>query len=395
MSAPDLRTVAPAPTVTARHSRTAWPTGSATPPQFNPPIAWMEPTLATAAPVALLRARLRTAAERFALIFAQPLRVWRRRIDAWIAARTPRQQAPVSVLRHRIYILPTRYGYLFAGLLLVMLLGAMNYSNSMAFALTFLLAGLGLIGMHHTNSNLLNLRALSLRASAVHAGETAQFELELENPGRRPRYRIEASWGDVPTLSNVDLDAGGRDRLRLPLHTVRRGRLPAPRLMLRSEFPLGLFYAWTYLELSSDCLVYPRPAPAQSAAPPAAEGASGQHPDARAGQDEFAGLRSYQRGDSLGRIYWKSFARLGSLESKQFGDTLDATLWLDWAQLPPSLDTERRLSLLTRWILDAETSGRRYGLKIPGQTLPPGHGGPHREACLKALALFPPVGQTA
>jgi hypothetical protein len=40
-------------------------------------------------------------------------------------------------------------------------------------------------------------------------------------------------------------------------------------------------------------------------------------------------------------------------------------LWLDWAQLP-GLDTEARLSQLTRWVLEADRLGLGYGLNLSG-----------------------------
>src|SRR3546814_17338047 len=92
-----------------------------------------------------------------------PLRTVQQRIDAWVMARVKRQPGPIAIPRNRVYIVPTRFGYVFALMLLVMLLGAMNYSNSMAFMLTFLLEGLGLTCMQHTHANLHNLQ---LRAGA-------------------------------------------------------------------------------------------------------------------------------------------------------------------------------------------------------------------------------------
>ena len=99
-------------------------------------------------------ARLVQSGERFALIFTQPFKFMRRRIDAWIFTRLKRMPGPVEVSRRRVYIPLARYGYGYGLLLFTMLMGAMNYSNSMAFALTFLLSGLGLVAMHHTHGNL-------------------------------------------------------------------------------------------------------------------------------------------------------------------------------------------------------------------------------------------------
>jgi uncharacterized protein (DUF58 family) len=39
-------------------------------------------------------------------------------------------------------------------------------------------------------------------------------------------------------------------------------------------------------------------------------------------------------------------------------------------------------------VLDAERAGRHYGLRLPGEEIPPGHGERHAERCLTALALM-------
>jgi len=52
------------------------------------------------------------------------------------------------------------------------------------------------------------------------------------------------------------------------------------------------------------------------------------------------------------------------------------------------MHVEARLSRLARWVMLAEERGLRYGLKLPGTTIPLGEGFPHRERCLRELALF-------
>ena len=65
----------------------------------------------------------------------------------------------------------------------------------------------------------------------------------------------------------------------------------------------------------------------------------------------------------------------------------DAELWLSWDALPPQMTVEQRLSHLTRWVLEADTRGMAYGLRLPGATLPLAGGPSHRAECLRALAL--------
>ena len=106
-----------------------------------------------------------------------------------------------------------------------------------------------------------------------------------------------------------------------------------------------------------------------------------------AGDEDFSGLRNYVAGDAMPRIAWKALAREQGLQVKQFSAQQGHSLWLDWSQLP-NIAQERKLELLTRWVLDAETQGMRYGLRLPGKELQPAQGQTHRAECLRALALY-------
>ncbi|MEW6167655.1 MAG: DUF58 domain-containing protein [Pseudomonadota bacterium] len=320
-------------------------------------------------------------------ILFHPIRHLQDRIDAWVLARVKRQPGPIAIGRGRVYILPTRFGYFFAFMLLIMLLGAMNYSNSMAFMLTFLLAGIGMVCMHHTHANLVNLQLRVGSCEPVFAGDLAHFEVRVDNPAARPRYSLALSWPkqEANAISG-DVDARASTVLMLSSPAPRRGWLQAGAFSLSTEYPLGLFHAWTWAELEMSCLVFPRPA-AAGGPPPATAGHGGLAASSRSGQDEFAGLRSYRRGDTPRSIHWKSFPKLHRPMVKQFAETLEEELWLDWSALP-QLDIEARLSQLTRWVLDAEAARRNYGLRLPGTVIAPGRGDAHRFACLKALALY-------
>jgi uncharacterized protein (DUF58 family) len=326
-------------------------------------------------------------------ILLHPIRWAQDRIDAWVMARVKRQAGPVPVPRHRVYILPTRFGYAFALLTLVMILAAMNYSNSMAFALTFLLIGLGLVAMHHTHANLVNVEVRPGAVAPVFAGETAHFEIHVHNPSTRRRYSVSVGWPRAAVATTADIAPGNTAVLKLPLAAARRGWLPAGVFAVSTEFPLGMFHAWTWLELEMTCLVYPAPAPA-GREPPPARGVGGQLAGSRPGLDEFAGLRNYQRGDTPRSIHWKSFPKLRQPMVKQFQETMDREFWLDWDELP-ELDAEQRLSQLARWVLEAEGQHLSYGLRLPGARITPSRGLAHQHACLKALALHDPAAAAA
>lgn len=321
-----------------------------------------------------------------------PLRAANRKIESWVLRRVERQPGPVAVSRRRLYILPTRQGVVFAAMLLAMLLGAMNYSNSMAFALTFLLGGLGLVCMHHTHGNLVDIEIAAGRAKPVFAGEVAQFDVHLYNPSKRPRYSLAGGYERGSNLPGfADAPAQDSGRLQLPVKAKQRGWVRAPRFSVSTEFPLGLFHAWTWLELDMQTLAYPKPE-GSHLPPPPADGDGTTASTARAGDEEFAGVREYTRGDAPSAVHWKAAARTGDLVVKQFSAAQQDDLTLDFDALT-GLPLEARLSQLCLWVLDAHASGVNYGLRLPGQILPTRSGDAHRDACLQALALFKPPGE--
>jgi uncharacterized protein (DUF58 family) len=187
----------------------------------------------------------------------------------------------------------------------------------------------------------------------------------------------------------VDIPALGIVEVVLAAPAQRRGWLPIGRIMLETRFPLGMFRAWSYIELDARCLVYPKPE--RSALPrPTAEAAAGALRSQAAGNDDFSGLRMYQLSDSPRHVAWKAVARTDDMLTKQFTGEAAAELWLDWRLLPASLGLEQRLSRLAGWVLSAERNGAYYGLRLPGIEIAPARGDAHAAACLKALALYPP-----
>lgn len=292
----------------------------------------------------------------------------------------------IVLAQRRVFILPTRQGLMFAFVLLLMLIGSTNYNLGLGFVLTFLLGAMGINAMLHTFRNLANLRIAAGRAGPVFAGDIARFTIHVENGGETDRYAIglthdrkEAVFIDAPARANVPATIG--------IPAPRRGILRPGRLTLFTRYPLGIYYAWAYLELDMQCVVYPRPASPGLPLPPAAS-SPGAGAESGHGQEDFSGLRQYHPGDSPRHIAWKVAARDQGLLTKQFSGRAETELRLDWSLLPPQLNTEERLAHLARWVLDAHARGLSYGLRLPGATVDMAMGEAHRERCLEALALF-------
>jgi uncharacterized protein (DUF58 family) len=307
----------------------------------------------------------------------------------WALRGKPPEASPITLGQRRVYVLPTRAGLGFAAALLTMLIGSINYNLSLGYVLTFLLAGLGIVAILHTFRNLVRLKVSRGRTPPVFAGEPAAFHVVLASDIERHAIRLWLSGGENTTVDVVAHDSADAC-LRLP--TTQRGWLALPRFGLATTWPLGLIRAWAYCAPDMRCLVYPKPA---AKAPPLPWGA-GEHGGRRSGgqgSDDFTGLRSHQPADPPRHVAWKTAARHGDdapLLTKQFDGAATARIWLDWHDAPGD-DVEARLSILTRWALDAHAAGLDWGLRLPGRDFAPAAGEAHLQAALTALALH---GQT-
>jgi uncharacterized protein (DUF58 family) len=311
------------------------------------------------------------------------------RFAHWLYGFTPPERGTVVLVHRRVYIVPTRMGWLFGASLGVLLIGSINYSLGLGFVLTFLLAGLGFAGMVHTARNLARIGVSAGRAEPVFAGEPAQFRLHLDSRAAFDRPAILARHLGSGSQLVVDIPAHAVAEVVLEAPATRRGWLPIGRLMLETRYPLGLFRAWSYVEPDARCLVYPRPE--RSPLPrPSADATAGTQRSAAAGNEDFSGLRMYQLSDSPRHVAWKAVARTDDMLTKQFAGEAASELWLDWRLLPPALGAEQRLSRLAGWVLAAERGGMLYGLRLPGTEIAPSRGDSHAAACLQALALYAP-----
>jgi uncharacterized protein (DUF58 family) len=315
-------------------------------------------------------------------------------VNRWFLRRLRTPEPGEVYLHHgRVFVLPTKAGWGCAILLVVMFAGSVNYSLGLGFALTFLLGACAMVDMHLAFRNLAHLHLTAGRVAPVFAGEEAHFTLHLANRRRHDRYAIWTGFVDEAPLGvekAIDIAANSSASLTLGLAATQRGRLPAPRVRLQTRFPLGLLRAWTYWRPDASALVYPAPEPN---APPLPMGAGWMHDEpGPAGQEEFAGIRPYQAGDSMRRLAWRQIARLDGAESaqlvsKHFEGGAGSGLVLDYAALPASFATEAKLSRLTAWILDAEVRGMPYALQLGRTAFAADLGPAHQQACLIALAM--------
>ena len=310
----------------------------------------------------------------------------KRRASAWARKRQGRDATTVTLEARRVYILPTGVGLVYGLMVFAMLLGSMNYNNNLSFVLTFLLASLGFVSMHVCQRNLVGLEIRFAGVEPVHAGQLANFRIAVTNHAQSHRHQIQLYTDDHGSTPIRDIGPGESRVFELEVPTTRRGWVNLPRFGIRTLFPFELMRSWAWLHMDLAGLVYPSPAE-DAADPPHSHSARGHRQHDARGDEDFAGLRSFQDGDSPRHVAWKAYARGGELLSKHFSGADLSSQWFDFNQVARD-DVEERLQVLTRWIVDAERLEREYGLRLQAAEFVPSRGAQHRHRCLEALALF-------
>jgi uncharacterized protein (DUF58 family) len=308
----------------------------------------------------------------------------RQSISDWIFRAQVPETPPVTLVQRRIFILPTRHGYVFAATILLLLIGSIQYQLQLSFLLTFLLGSMAGVAMLHTWRNLAHMKLRPSRCEPVFAGETAHFRITVETPSQA-RFAIAARRKDEEPV-HVDVEPQAPAVVTIPSIAARRGLMRCGRIEIFTRYPIGLFHAWSYVNFDLTVLVYPRPDPA-AGPPPQNSRSPSEEGIPVPGDEDFNMLRAYRPGDAPKLIAWKQLAREQGLLTKEFTATASSELWLDFADAPGT-DVESRLSALCHWVIQAEDFGQGYGLRLPGVALPPSRGEQHRARCLEALALY-------
>ncbi len=312
--------------------------------------------------------------------------LFKERWQRWLQRRIPPANS-VLLTQRRIFIIPTRIGAAYGLALLLMLMAGINYQNSPAYGLTFLLASVFIITILHTYRNLAGLTLHAAGGGAVFVGEQATLRIRLASNGRA-HQSIALGW-PPQDLQRFDVPANGLTECELTLPALRRGWLRPGRLRVESRFPLGILVAWSLVDLDQAVLVYPRPLPGELPLAAGARDEDDEEEGARVlglGADDFQGLKTYQPGDSKRRLHWKAYSRGHGLLVKDFAAMAGRDIWLDFGSLDG--DHEMRLSLLCHWVLTLSERQQAFALRLPGEEYGPDSGDTHREACLRALALY-------
>jgi len=165
-------------------------------------------------------------------------------------------------------------------------------------------------------------------------GEALRVTYTVRNLSRLPKPWLEAynpSTLPVPLPGRaLSLGVRGERSWAAKVKLTRRGLYRVDPLILRTADPFGLFESSASVGTPTSLLVHPRVEgiPGWHLPPAAIEGAHA-HPVRTAQTTPHAtSIRPYEPGDAYNRIHWRTSARLGELQVKEFDLEQTADVWL-------------------------------------------------------------------
>lgn len=303
------------------------------------------------------------------------------RFDHWLAQRQP-ASLNISLNQGVIYILPSRFGYWFIFLILLLYLLGTNYQNNLILLTSFVLLSTLLYAMLTAFFNLHQLHIKVHDDCSTFAETPATLLLYLQK-SQSQMLQIGLKGQRLTQLLPWFQHAA---TFELQLPSLSRGCYPLPRLLLSSNYPLGLFRAWSYPALQAQIWVYPNPETAHTAMTGVTEAtANAPSTEAPLQPDD---LKPYQQGDSPRRILWKKLPAAPNQPIVRQPSQQNRAI-PEWIVVPAlqGVALEQALSHACQALLTLEQQGATYGLQTPLTTLAPASGQKHLTDCLQALAL--------
>ena len=303
------------------------------------------------------------------------------KISGWLASRSPRRKQFV-LSRNNIYIFPSATGLMYVLLLLLMLLTAINYQNSLIYLLSFFLGTLFFLSIWMCFLNLSGLKIESAETGRVFESEPTKYYCRLSKNKTLPMaLKVglnKAQAQAVPLMNEATSD------VPILAEPEKRGRHKLQRLYIESRFPFGLILAWTWLKPDLEAWVYPKPV---QGSPDAVARGEGDVANRSSLIGDLNDLKEYQAGDASNRILWKKYAAKDTLVVRHHEQTSFKPDWVSWDNYQ-SAAIEDKLRYLCFDVCQLSEAHRAFGFSIPGVNIDPDYGEAHKRKCLDALALF-------
>lgn len=303
-----------------------------------------------------------------------------------INQRIPRNSR-VTLNRKQIFIFPTKFGFIYIGMCFVLFIMAMNFENSLVYIMLFWLISMFISTMILTWRNLDQLHLRNAGSQPIFASDEATFGITIESLAKAHH----SLWLSTKDSSNfVDCAEKSSCTTYLFVPETQRGRVRLPRFTVETTYPLGIFRAWSYVDLDQTTLCYPRPLASELQYHNPVDNDDSDYLEnstsKKRGVDNFDELKNYEAGDAISRIDWKAYAKGNGLLVKTFTEQASKEIWLNERDFTGDLET--RLSQMCYWVLELSKNNQRFGIVLGNDSIGPDSTDIHTKKCLEALALY-------
>jgi uncharacterized protein (DUF58 family) len=223
----------------------------------------------------------------------------------------------------------------FAGLAAILVIAALSTGAPFLYFLLYLALVAGGGAYLLARFGLADLEAgFVLDRQQAEVGQSLRVTYTVRNLSRLPKPWLEAYNPSTLPVGLpgrvVSLGSRAEKSWAAKVRLTRRGQYRVDPLTLRTADPFGLFESSATVGAPASVLVHPRveEIPRWQLPPAQIEGAHAHAVRTAQTTPHATSIRPYEPGDSYNRIHWRSSARTGELQVKEFDLERTADLWM-------------------------------------------------------------------
>lgn len=257
-------------------------------------------------------------------------------LTEWLSARLRNRRRRIRAFKQsQVRFRLTREGLHFVGVLLFIFFGAVIRDINLLILLAGAMIGLLVLQWRFNVRTLVGVRSIRTLPAATTVGTATQVLVQLVNPKRwlgswlvlveDPIRRIEPVLEKSSGTGSLIVDEvrpSGKSEGRYELTFHDRGRYEVGPSTISTRFPIGLGRGWRTLNNQTSIIVRPQLGQllpeSRRLFQVELQGSALASSKAGVNEAEFYGLRPWATGDSKRWIHWRTTARLGELQVRQF-----------------------------------------------------------------------------
>lgn len=284
----------------------------------------------------------------------------------------------------RVYILPTKMGGYLNGLIFLMFLLALGYSNNLLLIFTIFLFSFNLMWLIQTHFHLHALKLDQVFIPEAHAGQSPEIKIFWNKVPKGPwdwSLKLESDRGDFELHHPTHRETESAGLMRVSQRGVHQWR----HLRVQTSNPFGFYQVWIFYPLKTQSFVYPALL-SSTDLNLLGQVLAGEIPIDKKGTEDFRGLVQGPDGEAR-KISWKHYARSGEILMKEGEDLRSSSL--DIIYNPPENPElkEHYLSVLATQMVECHQRSIPFSLTTSHFTATAATDTHHLMRCLRELAL--------